>query len=149
MAVIALNNPQIKIYVYDVNQSRIDAWNSDKLPIYEPGLDEIVKQQRGVNLFFTSNYDEIITCDMIFLSVNTPTKHYGIGKGRAADLKYIELCARQLRDSVKSGRKIIVEKSTVPIRTSQAIKAVLHTDNCKLHTYYAAFSFSNSSYVSC
>lgn len=129
MAIIASHNPSIQVYIFDINQSRIDQWNSDKLPIYEPGLDEIVKKHRNKNLFFTTDYEQVIEADMIFLSVNTPTKHYGIGKGRAADLKYIELCARQLRDRIRSGRKIIVEKSTVPIRTSLAVKAILHSDN--------------------
>ncbi|KAL9658447.1 hypothetical protein ABK040_005990 [Willaertia magna] len=130
MAIIAYYCHDIEVFIYDVNQRRIDQWNSEKLPIYEPGLDEIVFERRDKNLFFTTDYDKaILDADVIFFSVNTPTKHYGIGKGRAADLKYLELCARQLRDKVKSGRKIIVEKSTVPIRTSIALKKILESTN--------------------
>lgn len=128
MAVIALKNPDIKITVVDVNQDRINAWNSenlDLLPIYEPGLAEIVQQTRNVNLFFSTNVDEAIDqSDMIFISVNTPTKTYGIGKGMAADLKYIELCARQIA-RVATTNKIVVEKSTLPVRTASTIKSIL------------------------
>jgi UDPglucose 6-dehydrogenase len=133
MAVIAKYNPNIKIFIYDINKERIDAWNSNKLPIYEPGLLEIVQQVRGKNLFFTTDYDLAIQeSEMVFLCVNTPTKSYGIGKGRAADLKYLELCARELRDKCKKGRKIIVEKSTVPIRTSLSISKILSANHtCK------------------
>ena len=125
MAVIAANCPHIKVTVYDLNQERIDAWNSDNLPIYEPGLDEVVKRVRGKNLFFTTteHYKE---ADVIFISVNTPTKGYGKGKGRAADLKFIELAARRIAEVVKTGNKIIVEKSTVPVRCSVAVKAILN-----------------------
>ena len=128
MACIAKNCPRVKVTVYDLNQERIDAWNSDKLPIYEPGLDEIVKSVRGKNLFFTTteHYKE---ADVIFISVNTPTKSYGKGKGRAADLKYIELAARRIAEVCTTGNKIIVEKSTVPVRCSVAIKAILNA--CK------------------
>lgn len=115
--------------MYDLNEKRIASWNSDSLPIYEPGLDEIVSARRGKNLFFTCDYSAIVACDIIFLSVNTPTKHYGRGKGRAAELKYLELCARSLAEHVTTGRKIIVEKSTVPIRTSLIIKEILGSNN--------------------
>lgn len=125
MAVMALKNPNIKFHVVDINQARIDAWMSDDLPIYEPGLLEVVQQTRGKNLFFSTNVDEAIKeGDMIFISVNTPTKKYGVGKGRAADLKYVELCARQIAEHAE-GDKIVVEKSTLPVRTAQSIKKIL------------------------
>src|SRR5690606_18371598 len=133
MAVIALKNPHIKVTVVDVNQDRINAWNAqdlDLLPVYEPGLAEIVAKTRNVNLFFSTNVDEAIDqSQMIFISVNTPTKTYGIGKGMAADLKYIELCARQIARVAKND-KIVVEKSTLPVRTAEALKNILdHTGN--------------------
>jgi len=128
MAVLAQKNPQIQITVVDVNEARIQAWNSadlDQLPIYEPGLDAIVAEARGRNLFFDIDVDKAIDeADMIFISVNTPTKTYGKGKGMAADLKYIELCARQIARVAKTD-KIVVEKSTLPVRTAQAIKRIL------------------------
>ena len=127
MTVIANKCHDIQVVIYDMNQHRIDEWNSDHLPIYEPGLEELVFERRGKNLHFTTDYAQVVDADIIFLSVNTPTKYYGVGKGRAADLKYIESCARQLRDTIKSGRKIIVEKSTVPIRTSIAVKRILES----------------------
>ncbi len=97
----------------------------DNIPIYEPGLSEIVKEARGRNLFFSTNVDEAIDkAEMIFISVNTPTKTYGIGKGMAADLKYIELCARQIARVAKND-KIVVEKSTLPVRTAEALKNIL------------------------
>ncbi len=128
MAVIAQKCPHIKITVVDVNESRINAWNSsndDDLPIYEPGLAAVVKEARGRNLFFSTNVEQAIDeAEMIFISVNTPTKTYGAGKGMAADLKYIELCARQIAKIAKSD-KIVVEKSTLPVRTASAIKEIL------------------------
>ncbi|WP_010251466.1 UDP-glucose 6-dehydrogenase [Myroides injenensis] len=128
MAVIAQKNPDIIVTVVDINERRIAAWNEedlDKLPIYEPGLDAIVKEARGRNLFFDTDVDKAIDeADMIFISVNTPTKTYGKGKGMAADLKYIELCARQIARIAKTD-KIVVEKSTLPVRTAQAIKRIL------------------------
>ncbi len=128
MAVIAQKCPHIKVTVVDVNESRINAWNSsndDDLPIYEPGLAEVVKEARGRNLFFSTNVEKAIDeAEMIFISVNTPTKTYGVGKGMAADLKYIELCARQIAKIAKSD-KIVVEKSTLPVRTASAIKEIL------------------------
>lgn len=128
MAVIALKNPHIKVTVVDVNQERINAWNAtnlNELPVYEPGLAEIVAQTRNVNLFFSTNVNQAIhDAEMIFISVNTPTKTYGIGKGMAADLKYIELCARQIA-SVSTTNKIVVEKSTLPVRTASTIKSIL------------------------
>lgn len=128
MAVIAKQCPSIKVIVVDVNEHRINAWNDtdvSKLPVYEPGLAAIVAETRNKNLFFTTKVDEAIDeADMVFISVNTPTKSYGIGKGMASDLKYIELCARQIARVAKSN-KIIVEKSTLPVRTAETIKQIL------------------------
>ncbi|MDO5980486.1 nucleotide sugar dehydrogenase [Flavivirga spongiicola] len=128
MAVIAKKNPDIKVTIVDINADRIAAWNDNdlsKLPIYEPGLAEIVKETRGKNLFFSTEIDKAIDeSQMIFISVNTPTKTYGKGKGMAADLKYVELCARNIA-KVATTDKIVVEKSTLPVRTAQAIKSIL------------------------
>lgn len=125
MAVIALKNPSIKVNVVDINPNRIAAWNTDDLPIYEPGLLEVVKQARGRNLFFNTDIETgIKEADMIFISVNTPTKTFGIGKGRAADLRFVELCARQIAH-LSTTDKIVVEKSTLPVRTAQAVKTIL------------------------
>jgi UDPglucose 6-dehydrogenase len=128
MAVIAEKCPHIKVTVVDLNEKRIAAWNDenvDNIPVYEPGLDEIVAKARGKNLFFTTEVDAAIDeAELIFISVNTPTKTYGTGKGMAADLKYIELCARQIARVSKTD-KIIVEKSTLPVRTAEAIKSIL------------------------
>jgi UDPglucose 6-dehydrogenase len=133
MAVIAQKCPHIKVTVVDLNQDRINAWNSEDLsllPVYEPGLDAVVGEARGRNLFFSTEVDKAIDeADAIFISVNTPTKTYGVGKGMAADLKYIELCARQIARVAKTD-KIVIEKSTLPVRTAQAIKDILdHTGN--------------------
>ena len=129
MAVIAKKNPNIKVTIVDINEERIAAWNDkdvSKLPIYEPGLAEIVEETRGKNLFFSTEIDKAIKeSEMIFISVNTPTKTYGKGKGMAADLKYVELCARNIAE-VATTDKIVVEKSTLPVRTAQAIKSILH-----------------------
>ena len=132
MSVIAQKNPHIQVTVVDLNSSRIDAWNSenlDELPVYEPGLDQVVAEARGRNLFFSTDVEKAISeAEMIFISVNTPTKTYGKGKGQAADLKFIELCARQIAD-VATSSKIIVEKSTIPVRTAATIKSILdHTE---------------------
>lgn len=128
MAVIAQKCPNIKVTVVDLNAARIAAWNEEdfsKLPVYEPGLDEVVRAARGRNLFFSTEVDKAIEeAQMIFISVNTPTKMYGAGKGMAADLKYIELCARQIARVSKTD-KIVVEKSTLPVRTAEAIKSIL------------------------
>lgn len=131
MSVIAQKNPHIQVTVVDLNSARIDAWNSeslDELPVYEPGLDQVVAEARGRNLFFSTDVERAISeAEMIFISVNTPTKTYGKGKGQAADLKFIELCARQIAD-VATSSKIIVEKSTIPVRTAATIKSILdHT----------------------
>ena len=128
MAVIAQKCPQIKVTVVDLNEERILAWNDpnvDNIPIYEPGLSTIVGEARGRNLFFSTEVDKAIDeAQIIFISVNTPTKTYGKGKGMAADLKYIELCARQIAKVAKQN-KIVVEKSTLPVRTAEAIKSIL------------------------
>lgn len=125
MAVMALKAPHLEIRVCDINKSRIDAWNSDHLPIYEPGLDEIIKECRGRNLFFTTDVAKAIKeCDIIFVSVNTPTKKAGIGAGAAADLCYWEACARSIAEH-SEGDKIIIEKSTVPVRTAEAVQRIL------------------------
>ena len=128
MAIIAQKCPHIQVTVVDLNIERIAAWNDENvnnIPIYEPGLSEIVKEARGRNLFFSTEVDKAIDeAEMIFISVNTPTKTYGKGKGMAADLKYIELCARQIARVSKSN-KIVVEKSTLPVRTAEAIKSIL------------------------
>lgn len=109
----------------DLSQKQIDAWNSSDLPIYEPGLPEVVAECRGRNLFFSTDIDaEIKRADIIFISVNTPTKTMGIGAGRAANIKNCELCARKIAEVSESG-KIVVEKSTVPVRTAQAVRRVL------------------------
>jgi UDPglucose 6-dehydrogenase len=128
MAVIALKCPHIKVTVVDINQQRIDAWNHtdlDQLPIYEPGLKEVVAAARGRNLFFSTEVDKAIDeAQMIFMAVNTPTKTYGEGKGFAADLTFVEKCARQIA-AVSSTDKIVIEKSTLPVRTAEKIKEVL------------------------
>src|SRR5690554_5939365 len=128
MSVLAQQNPEIKITVVDINEERIAAWNDSNLnglPIYEPGLKEVVQEARGRNLFFSTDVDKAIDeAEMIFISVNTPTKTYGQGKGLAADLKYIELSARQIA-RVATSNKIVIEKSTLPVRTAQAIKDIL------------------------
>lgn len=128
MAVIALKNPHIKVTIVDINKKKIDAWNSEdlsELPVFEPGLDEVVAQTRGKNLFFSTDVNAAIAeSELIFMSVNTPTKTYGIGKGYAADLKYIELCARQIAE-VATSDKIVIEKSTLPVRTAESIRSIL------------------------
>ncbi|MBL6658491.1 MAG: nucleotide sugar dehydrogenase [Flavobacteriales bacterium] len=128
MAVIAKQSPEITVNVVDVNQDRIDAWNDsnlDNLPVFEPGLAEVIEKTRGKNLFFSTEIDKAIEeSEMIFIAVNTPTKTYGEGKGQAADLKYVELCARQIAKVAKTD-KIVVEKSTLPVRTAEAIQSIL------------------------
>ncbi|GAB5587137.1 hypothetical protein Unana1_02037 [Umbelopsis nana] len=128
-AVIAYKCYDIKVTIVDLNQARIDAWNSDKLPIYEPGLDEIVMERRGKNLFFSTNVDQAIQeADLIFVSVNTPTKKSGMGAGMAADLAYIEAATRRIAQVSKSS-KIVVEKSTVPCRTAQSMRTILDANS--------------------
>ena len=133
MAMIAKKCPDIDVMVVDINAERIAAWQTDELPIYEPGLLEVVQEARGRNLFFSTEVDDAIrAADIIFVSVNTPTKTFGEGAGRASDLQYWELCARRIKD-VSTSDKIIVEKSTLPVRTADAMERVLHTGDNKVH----------------
>ncbi len=129
MAVIAEKCPHIDISVVDVNQDRINKWNSkdlDELPIYEPGLTKLIKKCRGYNLNFSTSVEEKISqADMVFISVNTPTKTKGFGAGKASDLKWVEACARQVALHSKE-HTIVVEKSTLPVRTAGVIKAILN-----------------------
>ena len=128
MSVIADKCPQLNINVVDINEQRIKAWNSsnlEDLPIYEPGLDKKIKKCRGINLFFSTNLEKYISeADIVFISVNTPTKTKGIGAGKASDLKWVEACARQV-SKYASGHTIVVEKSTLPVKTAEVIKTIL------------------------
>jgi UDPglucose 6-dehydrogenase len=125
MAMIALKAPKIQVQVVDMNAARIAAWNSETLPIYEPGLEETVRQTRGRNLHFSTDVEGgIKAADIIFVAVNTPTKTYGVGAGRAADMRFIELVARTIAEHA-NGPKIIVEKSTIPVKTAETIKDIL------------------------
>jgi UDPglucose 6-dehydrogenase len=136
MAVIALKCPNIKVTVVDINEQRIAAWNHadlDQLPIYEPGLKEVVAEVRGRNLFFSTDVEKAIEeSQLIFMAVNTPTKTYGEGKGFAADLTFVEKCARQIAE-VATSDKIIIEKSTLPVRTAEKIKEVLSSNTKGVH----------------
>ena len=128
MAVIAKMNPDRKVFVCDINASRIAAWNSAdfELPIYEPGLADVVKETRGRNLFFTTDIEKAVkACDIVFVGVNTPTKMFGRGAGRASDLQYWEATAREIKEYAE-GDKIVVEKSTLPVRTAAAMEAILN-----------------------
>lgn len=125
MAMIAAKCPEIRVEVVDLNQARIAAWNSDELPVYEPGLDEVVRSARGQNLFFSTGVEDAIRqADVIFVSVNTPTKTFGMGAEKAADLRYVEAVARTIAEVVDEP-KIIVEKSTIPVKTAEAIQTIL------------------------
>jgi UDPglucose 6-dehydrogenase len=130
MAVIADRCPEVEVNVVDLNTERIAAWNDpdlSKLPVYEPGLDQIVARTRGRNLNFSTAVDEAIAeADMVFISVNTPTKTRGIGAGQASDLRWVEACARQVARAAK-GHTIVVEKSTLPVRTAEAVQTILAT----------------------
>jgi UDPglucose 6-dehydrogenase len=133
MAVIAKNCPQHRVVVVDINEQRINAWQSDRLPIYEPGLDDVVQAARGKNLFFSTEINgHIAEADIIFVSVNTPTKMFGQGAGKAADLQYWEKTARQILENSTTG-KIVVEKSTLPVRTAEAMERILNTNGSGLH----------------
>ncbi|KAJ7199591.1 UDP-glucose/GDP-mannose dehydrogenase [Mycena pura] len=135
-AVIALKCPHITVTIADINKARIDAWNSldFNLPIYEPGLEDVVRQCRGRNLFFSTDVVKgIKEADLIFVSVNTPTKKSGVGAGFAADLNYVELATRQIAE-VATTSKIVVEKSTVPCRTAESMRTILEANskpNCR------------------
>ena len=142
MAVIALKNPGRKVYVVDIDQARIDAWNSENLPIFEPGLKEVVEQVRGRNLFFSTDIEGCIKkCDIIFVGVNTPTKMFGRGAGRASDLQYWEATARNIAKWAEND-KIVVEKSTLPVRTAAAMSAILNT-----HEQYRFEVLSNPEFL--
>ena len=136
MSVIAKYNPEIKINVVDLNSERINDWNDDNLenlPIFEPGLSKVIEKVRGRNLFFSTDVDSAINdADMIFISVNTPTKTYGKGKGMASDLQYVELCARQIA-KISTTDKIIVEKSTLPVKTALTIKKIMQNSENGIH----------------
>jgi len=128
MAVIADRCPEVQVTVVDINQARIDAWNDadlGRLPVYEPGLDAVVARARGRNLTFSTAVSEAIAAaDMVFISVNTPTKTKGLGAGQASDLRWVEACAREVAIAA-TGHTIVVEKSTLPVRTAEAIKTIL------------------------
>ena len=133
MAMIAAKCPDYKVIVVDIDQERIRRWNSDSLPIYEPGLDELVKKTRGRNLFLSSEIERgIQECDIIFVSVNTPTKGFGQGAGKAADLQYWERTARTILEN-SDRDKIIVEKSTLPVRTAEAMERILNGNSKGIH----------------
>ena len=135
MSVIALKCPNINVTVVDANANKIKAWNGplDKLPVFEPGLKEVVEKARGRNLFFSSDIEgNIEKAEMIFMAVNTPTKTEGEGAGMAADLRYIEACARDIAKYSKSD-KIVIEKSTLPVRTAEKIKEILISENKTVH----------------
>ena len=133
MAMIAHKCPDIQVAVVDISNERIDAWNSENLPVYEPGLEEIVSDARGKNLFFSTEVDRYIQeSEIIFISVNTPTKEYGSGLGQAADLRFVESCARRIAELSKDP-KIIVEKSTVPVRTAEMVQTILKSTSPEIH----------------
>ena len=133
MAVIASKCPEVKVVVADINAQRIADWQSEHLPIYEPGLDEVVKSALGRNLFFTTDVAAAIAeADIIFVSVNTPTKTFGIGAGKASDLQYWEKTARQIRECSHTD-KIVVEKSTLPVRTAEAMGRILNANDEHVH----------------
>ena len=144
MAVIAKMNPERKVFVVDINASRIAAWNSAEfeLPIYEPGLEEVVREVRGKNLFFTTDIKTAVReCDIVFVGVNTPTKMFGRGAGRASDLQYWEATARTIK-ACAAGDKIVVEKSTLPVRTAAAMEAILND-----HAEYSFTVLSNPEFL--
>ncbi|MDP6858695.1 MAG: nucleotide sugar dehydrogenase [Verrucomicrobiales bacterium] len=133
MAMIANKCPDIRIDVVDINEQRIAEWNSEKLPIYEPGLSDLVTEARGRNLFFSTETERAIReADIIFISVNTPTKTYGQGAHRAADLRYIEAVSKAIAENAEEP-KIVVEKSTIPVRTAEAIRAVFDASDTEHH----------------
>ena len=143
MAVIAKKCPDIEVEVVDINEARINAWNDtnlDNLPIFEPGLSEIVNDVRNKNLTFSTNVqDSIRNSDMIFISVNTPIKKKGMGAGQTSDLRWVESCARQICKSAR-GNTIVVEKSTLPVKTAQTIKVIL--DSSKINNSNENRTFS-------
>lgn len=129
MAVIASKNPHLKITVVDINEEKIKAWQTDQLPIYEPGLLEVVQKTRGINLFFSTKIEKSIEeADIIFVSVNTPTKTFGEGAGKASDLQFIESTARSII-AASTSNKIVVEKSTLPVKTALALEKILNKND--------------------
>ena len=133
MAVITSHCPNDRVVVVDINQEKISAWKSGQLPIYEPDLNEMVRQARGRNLFFSSDKNQhFAVADIIFVSVNTPTKNFGQGTGKAADLQYWEMTARQILEN-STPPKIVVEKSTLPVRTAEALDVILNSIAKGLH----------------
>ena len=145
MAVIAKYCPDIQINVVDINQQRISQWNTidlSDLPVYEPGLKHIVEKCRGINLHFSTDMERnIAKADLIFISVNTPTKTKGIGSGQAIDLKYVEASSRQI-SKYAEGHTIVVEKSTLPVKTAQTIKAILDATTKDKNNSSSSKSFS-------
>ncbi len=152
MSVIAYKCSELIVNVVDVNQERINLWNSNnlsQLPIYEPGLENIISRCRGKNLFFSTNVEEhISSADMVFISVNTPTKTKGIGAGQASDLRWVELCARQVARFSK-GHTIVVEKSTLPVKTAEVIKNILECEESIIQNNNKSFDvLSNPEFLS-
>ena len=151
MAVIADKCPDIQVDVVDLNQKRIKDWNEndfDKLPIYEPGLKEIVKRCRSINLHFSTLVSEKIkNADLIFISVNTPTKKTGLGAGKASDLKWVEACAREVA-KYAVGHTIVVEKSTLPVKTAEVIKSILMASTNSLNNSKTFDILSNPEFLS-
>jgi len=133
MAMIACKCPQYRVVVVDIDKEKIKAWNSSSLPIFEPGLDDIVKKSRGKNLFFSTEIEKgIQESEIIFVSVNTPTKTFGQGAGRAADLQYWEKTAREIL-AYSQDSKVVVEKSTLPVRTASAMERILNENSKGMH----------------
>ena len=150
MAVIALKCPNIQVNVVDVNQRRIDMWNEsdlNKLPIYEPGLDNIISKCRGENLHFSCEVEKNISkADMIYISVNTPTKTEGLGAGQAIDLKWVEASARKISEFA-NGHTIVIEKSTLPVKTAQTIQEILDSTNKKKNNSKTFHVLSNPEFL--
>jgi UDPglucose 6-dehydrogenase len=133
MAIIAMKCPQYKVHVVDVNEARITAWNTDDLSIYEPWLLDVVKAARGRNLFFSADIDAAICeAEVVFVSVNTPTKSFGDGAGRAADLQFREKVVRQIF-RVAASPKIVVEKGALPVKTAQTMETILNAAGNQIH----------------
>ena len=151
MSVIAFNCPEYLVNVVDNNEERIKAWNSEdysKLPVFEPKLENIVKKCRGQNLFFSNKVEEKISeADIIFISVNTPTKQKGIGAGFASDLKWVDSCSRQIAKFSK-GHTVIVEKSTLPVKTAETIKEILNASEKNNHSNYEKIENQTFSIIS-
>ena len=145
MAVIADHCPNIQVTVVDLNQQRIDAWNDSdlsRLPVYEPGLDCVVERARGRNLHFSTDVDSAIAAaDIVFISVNTPTKVKGLGAGQASDLRWVEACSRQVANAAQ-GHTIVVEKSTLPVRTAETICTILEASQAPLQEGEVPKSFA-------